>query len=548
MEKAVIYTRYSPGPNQREESIEGQVRECTEFAEKKGIAIVGVYADRAISGRTDNRTEFQRMLKDTEQKLFDNIIVWKIDRFGRNREEIAVNKIRCRKNGVQVLYAKEHIPEGPAGILMESLLEGLAEYYSAELSEKILRGLTENALKGKTTSGNPGIGYKIDEEKKIAINELEAPIVRLVFSMFAEGYKYVEIVNKLNEMGYKTKKGGEFNKNSIQRILKNERYIGKYTWNGIEISVPAIVSQDVFARCKDKMARVKNVSGRGRATVSYLLTGKLFCGHCQANMNGESGTSRQGNLFYYYKCVTRKLKKACKKATVKKAWVEHLVAKTVYDEVLMQSDIVDEIADAVMKIQRGNHDGSLLASLEAQYEDVIRAIKNLLKLAEQGTITTSTNERLKELEDSREDLSGKIVVEKLLKTEITKEHVVNWFTQLKDMDISEEECQQKIIDTFVHSVFLFDDKIIITGNYTDDKGNRRQITLDDIGLDEDSDNGDNKGSLEFVGASGFGYSPVNSRRRNKPEPSPNIFCRGSVRGRVPIRAVWWLVVAKLFFR
>jgi len=178
--------------------------------------------------------------------------------------------------------------------------------------------------------------------------------------------------------------------------------------------------------------------------------------------------------------------------------------------VLSQSDIIDEIADAVMKIQRGNHDGSLLASLEAQYEDVIRAIKNLLKLAEQGTITTSTSERLKELEDSREDLSGRIVVEKLLKTEITKEHVLDWFGQLKDMDIGEEECQQKIIGTFVHSVFLFDDKIIITGNYIDDKGNRRSITLDDIGLDEGLDNRDNKGNFKFVGSSGFGYSLVTS--------------------------------------
>ena len=492
MQKGVIYARYSPGPNQREESIEGQIRECTEFAEKKGIAIVGVYADRAISGRSDNRAEFQRMLKDTEQRLFDSIVVWKIDRFGRNREETAVNKIRCRKNGVQVLYAKEHIPEGPAGILMESLLEGLAEYYSAELSEKILRGLTENALKGKTTHGNPGIGYKIDEDKKIVINELEAPIVRLVFSMFVEGYKYVEIVDKLNEMGYKTQRGGSFNKNSIQRILKNERYIGRYTWNGIDIGVPAIVSNDTYIRCQEKMARIKNVSGRGKATVNYLLTGKLFCGHCQANMNGESGTGRHGNKFFYYKCSTRKIKKSCNKATVKKDWIEQLVAKTVYDEVLTQREVVDQIADAVMKIQRTNHDGSLLASLEVQHEDVIRAIKNILKLVEQGTITTSTSKRLEELEESREDLSGRIVVEKLLKTEITKEHVIYWLSQMKDMDLNEAESQQKIIDTFVHSVFLYDDKVVIIGNYSDDKGNRREITLDDLKIDETSVNGDNR--------------------------------------------------------
>ena len=453
------------------------------FCQKKGIKIVGVYADRSISGRTDNRVEFQRMLKDTEKGLFDCIIVWKIDRFGRNREEIAVNKIRCRKNGVKLLYAKEHIPEGPAGILLESLLEGLAEFYSAELSEKIIRGLTENALKGKVTSGPPGLGYKVDKDKRLVVDELEAPIVRRVFEMFSEGFKYVDIVNEMNAKGYKTKKGGEFNKNSIQRILKNQRYIGKHSWNGIDIPVPPIVTVALFMKCQDKIKKIKNVSGRGKASVEYLLSGKLYCGHCQANMNGESGTGRHGGKFYYYKCATRKVKKSCTKENAKKAWIEQLVADVIYTEVLSNDDVIEQIADSVMQIQRQEHDGSLLASLEAQLDDVQRSIKNLLKLVEQGTLTTSTGERLAELEESKEDLSGRIVVEKLLKTKITKEQVIFWFDQFKELGLTCEEGLEKIIDTFIHSVFLFDDKVIITGNYADDKGSRKTITLEDVKLD-----------------------------------------------------------------
>ena len=197
-QKGVIYARYSPGPNQREESIEGQIRECSEYAKSKDIQIIGTYIDRAISRRTDNRADFQRMFKDAEKNLFDVIIVWKIDRFGRNREEIAVNKIKCRKCGVTISYAKEPIPEGPTGIILESLLEGLAEYYSAELSEKIIRGLTDNALSGKVTHGNVGLGYKIGGDKRIEIDSLNAPTVQMIFEMFAEGFRYSEIIRKLN--------------------------------------------------------------------------------------------------------------------------------------------------------------------------------------------------------------------------------------------------------------------------------------------------------------------------------------------------------------
>ena len=136
--KAVIYARYSPGPNQKDKSVEEQIADCRQFARENDIMIVGDYADRKKTGRNDNRAEFQKMLKDSAKGLFDAVIVWKIDRFGRNREEIAINKVKLRRNGVRVMYAKEHIPDGPEGIILESTLEGLAEYYSANLSQNII--------------------------------------------------------------------------------------------------------------------------------------------------------------------------------------------------------------------------------------------------------------------------------------------------------------------------------------------------------------------------------------------------------------------------
>ena len=140
---AVIYARYS-SDSQREESIEGQLRECREYAERNDMTVVGTYIDRALSAKTADRPEFQRMIKDSAKELFEIVLVWKLDRFSRDRYDSAHYKHILKKNGVKVISAKEHISEGPEGIILEAMLEGYAEFYSAELSEKIHRGQKEN--------------------------------------------------------------------------------------------------------------------------------------------------------------------------------------------------------------------------------------------------------------------------------------------------------------------------------------------------------------------------------------------------------------------
>lgn len=181
--KAVIYARYS-SDNQREESIEGQIRECTAFAEKNGITILRHYIDRAFSAKTDNRPEFQNMIKDSGKLLFDMIIVWKLDRFARNRYDSARYKTALKKNGVKVVSATEVISDGAEGIILESVLEGYAEYYSADLSEKVVRGMTENALKSKYNGGTLPIGYQIDSDQCFQFDPLTAPFVREAFQRY----------------------------------------------------------------------------------------------------------------------------------------------------------------------------------------------------------------------------------------------------------------------------------------------------------------------------------------------------------------------------
>ena len=256
--KAVIYARYSCD-NQREESIEGQLRECKAFAERKGFKLVGTYIDRAMSAKTDNRPEFQRMIKESANELFDVVIVWKLDRFARNRYDSAHCKATLRKNGVKVISATEVISEGAEGIILESVLEGYAEYYSAELSEKVIRGMTDNALKCQYNGGSLTIGYTIDENKHYQLDTLVAPFIKEAFEMYSSGKMVKDIVKYLNDNGVRSGKGKPITKTSATSMLSNVKYKGQYKYRDIIIDggVPRIVSDALFNKVQERLKKNK---------------------------------------------------------------------------------------------------------------------------------------------------------------------------------------------------------------------------------------------------------------------------------------------------
>ena len=310
----VIYARYS-SDNQREESIEGQLRECKVFAEKNGIDIVCTYIDRALSAKTDNRPDFQKMIKDSAKKQFDCVIVWKLDRFARNRYDSAHYKALLRKNGVRVLSATEAISQGAEGIILESVLEGMAEYYSAELAEKVIRGQTENALSCRFNGGTIPIGYKINKDRKFEIDNETAPYVLSAFKMYEDGMTMQEIADDLNVKGLRNNRGTKLNINGISTMLSNRRYMGEYYYRDIVIpdGIPAIVPKDLFLRVQERIAKNKNSPARYRADEQYILSTKLYCGKCMTFMVGESGTARNKITYRYYKCLSAKRKRGCDK-------------------------------------------------------------------------------------------------------------------------------------------------------------------------------------------------------------------------------------------
>ena len=331
--------------------VEGQLRECMEYAERNGITIFSHYIDRALSAKTDHRPEFQRMIKDSHKQLFDVVIVWKLDRFARNRYDSAHYKAILRKNGVKVISAKEDITEDSTGILLESLLEGYAEFYSAELSEKVIRGLTDNALKTRYNGGGLPVGYTIDREQHFQIDPITAPLVLEAFTRYDQGATIKQLVDYLNERGLRSQVNRPMRIDVVTRLLHNRRYIVEYRYRDIvkEDAIPAIVPKDLFDRVQERLAKNKKAPARKKARdEEYLLTAKLFCGKCGASMIGESGTSHSGTVHRYYKCATAKKRKGCDKKSVKKEWIEELVVRKtmrmVYDDTVMEA-LADKLVD-----------------------------------------------------------------------------------------------------------------------------------------------------------------------------------------------------------
>lgn len=479
--KAVIYARYS-SDNQTEASIEGQLRECMEFAERMGIDVIGNYIDRAFSAKSDHRPEFQRMIKDSYKHAFDCIIVWKLDRFSRNRYDSAHYKTLLRKNGVKVISAMESISEGSEGILLESVLEGMAEYYSAELAEKVVRGMKENALKGLHNGGQVTFGYKINGERRFERDEVNAPIVEEIFGMYADGKTIKQIVDYLDDKQIRTSRGGKINFNAVQRMLSNRRYIGEYKFRDVVMphAIPALVPDDLFEKVQKKLVKNKKAPAARKAEDEYLLTLKLFCGKCGAHMVGESGMGTS-HIYRYYKCANTKKVHTCDKKPVRKEWIEDLAVRKAL-EILNDEKLIGYLTDRIYILQ--GEENPRIPNLKAQLEDTQKRIGNIMDAIEQGIITENTKNRLTQLESRQKELEIAILQEKIKKPFLTKEQIRFGIEKFKKLDISTQEGKQRLIDGFINSIYLYDDKLTITFNFKD---GTQTVSLSEIEAAKNSD-------------------------------------------------------------
>ena len=488
---AVAYARYSSA-GQRDVSIEQQLADIRLFARREGYTIVHEYADHARSGFKNSaaRTAFQSMMAAAEYGSFDTVLCWKVDRFGRNREESALYKGRLRRHGVKVLYAMEPIPEGSAGVLLEGMLESTAEWYSRQLSENVNRGMSDNANKC-LFNGSRTLGYTHGPDGRYAIQPDEAALVRHIFSLYHSGLSADAIRRQLTEQGIMTFHGTPYSPQYIIRIISNDKYIGVYRWGDIEVpdGIPPIVDKALFEevqRMKEKRNCRKNASKY--PAVDFLLTKKLFCGHCGSAMFGNSGTSKDNTRHYYYTCLSAKQKKGCHKRAIKKSYIEDLVINYVLDYVLSEEQI-EKTADAVMKLAEEEIQVTPLSAMETEYAQVQKQIDNINNAIAAGIWNSSTSAKLKALEDSAETLRFSIDSLKYSQAQlIDHDRVLFFLRQFLKGDRNDPLLRQHIVDTFINAVYAYDDHIdIVTNNC---EGNQR-VPLESLpsAPDPDTDSG-----------------------------------------------------------
>lgn len=506
---AVIYARFS-STAQQEQSIDGQIRYCTEFAEKNGYTVVNSYIDRALSGRSDNRPAFQKMIADSAKGAFEFILVWKFDRFSRDRFDSAIYKSKLRKNGVRVISVTENVGDGVDGNLIEAIYEAMAENYSKQLSQNVIRGMRESAIQGKCVGGTIPYGYKAID-KRYVVDEDAAKIVRYIFETYASGKRKCEIVDELNKMGVRNSKGEPFKMQSLSKMFTNTKYIGIYKYKDIVIEggIPAIVSEELFRKCAERAVQNKHSSGKANARITYLLGGKAFCGYCGAPLTGDAGTGRSA-MYYYYSCSGKKRhlegSELCPKERESKDALEKYVAEQAIGY-FTDRDRIFDIAEKVIKaFSEPNEEATEIAEIEKELRTIDTELNNLvnsLSAITSPALLQRINERSTQLETRQAVLSETLNTLKLNAkvSTITADGFAEWILTFCSGDINDREFIAKIIDKLVHKVFVFDDKILIYYNLKDSEEVTYQKALVDIEriADENGSTFDDNGRLTLQG-------------------------------------------------
>lgn len=464
---AVIYARYS-SHSQTEQSIEGQLHDCYAFAERCGYNVVGEYIDRAITGKTDDRPDFQRMINDAEKRQFKFVIVWKLDRFARNRYDSAIYKRILKKYGIRVVSVMENITDSPEGIILEGLLESMAEYYSANLSENIKRGQKASISKGWFCGGAIPFGYQLQDHKLVP-DEKTAPLVRELYTRYAAGDTLADIAASFNERGFRTRQNHLFTVGTFDRIIPNPAHIGEYTYCG-EI-VPGLATPLIDQALYDRAVARRNTNRRApaanRTKIDFLLQGKLFCGYCGAPMCGDSCTSKSGERHYYYSCSARKHKRNdCKKAREKKDFLEWYVCEQTVQYVL-DPQRIDHIASTIVTLHNAEIDDTLVVETEQRVrrlDDELNALVDKLIIVPKES-AGRIGERMKQLELQRMEAETELSKLRILqKVRMTEKEVTAWLNTFSRGDLFDMNFRIKLIDTFINSVYLYDDKVVIFFN------------------------------------------------------------------------------------
>ncbi|MBE5737382.1 MAG: recombinase family protein [Clostridiales bacterium] len=489
MDSCVIYARFS-SHGQNEQSIEAQVRICKEFAENKGLKCINIYTDKAKTGTNDARPGFQRMIADAQSGAFQYIIVYMFDRFARNRRDsIMYKEMLKEKYGVRVLSALEPIAEDEGGEFYEMFLEWNAEKYSKRLSKRVKDGLDTSVANGTYCGGYLIYGYKIDLEpisgksgkfiKRVSIKEDEAEVIKFIFEQYDLGMSKMEIAQALNNKGYRYK-DKPFKGRTFDKWITNRKYTGEFEFGGrlCNNMYPPIIDKALFQRVQERLNKNKYfLGGQNKAKLTYLLSGKVFCGHCGTEMVSDGGVSKQGIAHHYYTCKKKK-KSLCEKRREHKDALELYVVDCVRD-FLSDPKNVEIAANDVLAYYEKRTDISTLKSVQTKIFNVEKEVEELADSfvkAKSKLLQDTIEKKMTEYEILLNDLKYQ---EALLELErgykITKKDIMEFVAELLKGDRNDKDYQQKIIDNLVSQVYVRDDNTVV---YLNIKGGKTIDLLD----------------------------------------------------------------------
>ena len=479
-----------------DESIDAQIRAIEEYADKNDIKIVNKFIDRAKSATSDKRPAFQEMIKycEADNTGISMVIVHKLDRFSRDKYDSAMYKQKLKVKGIRVVSVLENLDNSPESLILESVIEGMAQYYSANLAREVAKGQKENALKALHNGGDAPLGYDVAFDKTYLVNEEEAQAVKIIFDMYVNGYSYSNIIDKLNDLGYKTKRGNKFGKNSLHGILSNEKYTGVYVFNKtqrkgvngkrnghkqksddeiikVEGGMPQIIDREVFLQAQEMMQKRKKAPGSHKATTLYLLTGLIRCGECGHAMQGNRRKDKYGNDYISYRCGCRKQKRDCKNKEIKRDYLEEFVL-TELEKHVLNDEAIPVLSKALNERlkTKSNDNHEMLTNLRNKLEKVNKEIENILNAIMSGIVNNVLKNKLDELEKVKLNLELKInelsvESDDVVSVDITEDQIRSMFGKFKDFVLTRNlpECK-KFIGDYIKEVIVYKDHIEVVFN------------------------------------------------------------------------------------
>ena len=501
----VAYCRYSSDAQRDGYSIEAQRKAIMEFCKRMNYNILEFYIDEAKTGTNDNRDAFQRMIHDSSKGLFKAVIVHKLDRFSRDRYNSVIYRKKLKDSGVKLISVLENIDDdNPEDLILLSVLEGMADYYSKNLSREVRKGMNEAARNGLSTGGTTPFGYTINKEtKKYSIDDAKAILVRKFYELYADGHELVELERYALENGWRTTNGRLWTKSNIRKVLTNETYTGVKTYNQykykkhidnnteairVENSHDPIVSKDLFDIVQKRFDSNKNNKKGPRAggkNHEYLFTGLMFCGCCGKNYTGYSTIKHGKNKYHYYLCRGKKntLEAKCDAPQFKQNELEDIIINIVSQA--FNDDVIKYYANEIIKVldKKKSSDEKLDAhALDAEIKKIKLQKEKLLDLYLDGGLEKNIY-----LEKNK-NLENKIIT---LETELLRVENTHTFTveelelairlmidDLKDNIYANN--RKAIVKTFIKKILINKDSFEIYLNmpcvaYNDTNGGARGI-------------------------------------------------------------------------